>query len=77
MIGKRFEPRSNINLIEKDHLGDWCFEKDCCLATNISTTCGEDIDISTLKMASAQVVTMSVIKNSPPQDSSCPDDHFQ
>ena len=75
MIGKRFEPRSNINLIEKDHLGDWCFEKDCCLATNISTTCSEDI--LTLKMASVQVFGTSIASNSPSQDSSHPDDLFQ
>ena len=35
------------------------------------------IDHLTLKMASAQVVETSVANNSPSQDSSHPDDHFQ
>ena len=35
------------------------------------------IDHLTLKMASTQVVETSVTNNSPSQDSSHPDDHFQ
>ena len=33
-IRKWFEPRSNIILIEKDHLGDWIPVKDCCEDSN-------------------------------------------
>ena len=32
-----------IALIEKDHLGDWSPEKDCCLGPDVSTNCAEAI----------------------------------
>ena len=44
--------------------------------TDVLRTCAEAI-FFTLKMASAQVVEMSVTNNSPPQDSNHPDDLFQ
>ena len=44
------------------------------LVTDVLTTCAEAIY---LKMATAQVVEMSVVNSSPSQDSSQPDDHFQ
>ena len=45
------------------------------LATDVSETCEEAI--SRVKMASTQVAETSVANNSPSQDSSNPDDHFQ
>ena len=45
------------------------------VVTDVSTTCAEAQ--VTLKMASAQVVEMSVTNNSPSQDSYHPDDLFQ
>ena len=51
--------------------------------TDVSTTCAEAIfrvkwsRNLTLKMASEQVVEMSVTNNSPSQDSNHPDDLFQ
>ena len=48
------------------------------MATDIATTRAEAIvRLSTLKMASAQVVETSVAINSPSYDSSHPGDHFQ
>ena len=54
------------------------------LVTDVSTTCAEAIfrvktrvKTLTMKMASAQVVEMSVTNNSPSQDSTHPDDLFQ
>ena len=70
-------------LIEKDHLGDWSFEKDRCLRLTFrqlvrkpSSESSHSGDL-TLKVASAQVVETSVANNSPSQNSNHPDDLFQ
>ena len=65
-------------MIENDHLGDWSPEKDCCWRLTFRQPVGKPkINHLTLNMASAQVVETSVANNSPTQDSSHPDDHFQ
>ena len=56
-------------MIEKDHLGDWSPEKDCCWRLMIQHL--------NLKMTFALVVKTSITNNSPPQDSSHPYDLFQ
>ena len=57
-------------MTEKDHLGDWSPEKDCCLWLTFQQHL-------TLKMASAQVVEAFVTNKNPSQDSNHPDDLFQ
>ena len=61
-----------ISLIEKDHLGDWRSEKDCCLRLTFRQPVRKPFSES-LKMA----VEPSVANNSPSQDSSHPGDNFQ
>ena len=57
-------------MIEKDHLGDWSPEKDCCLRLTFRQP--------VRKLSSeSQVVETSVANNSSSQDSIHPDDLFQ
>ena len=62
--------------IEKDYLGDWSPEKDCCLWLTFRQPVRKQSSV-TLKMASAQVVETSGTSNSPSQDSNHPDDLFR
>ena len=61
--------------IEKDYLGDWSPEKDCCLWLTFRQPVRKQSSV-TLKMASAQVVETTGTSNSPSQDSNQPDDLF-
>ena len=65
-------------MIENDHLDDWSPEKDCCWPLTFRQPVRKPkINHLTLNMASAQVVETSVANNSPSQDSSHREDHFQ
>ena len=74
---KHFKQVYLLSLIENDHLGDWSPEKDCCWQLTFQQPLGKPSSFDSKDGFCTLVVETSVANNSPPQDSSHPDDHFQ
>ena len=68
-----------LQLIEKDHLGDWSPENDCCWQLTFQQTVQKPSSESSDSDDGFRMgyVEMSVTNNSPCQDSNHPDDLFQ